>query len=169
MESDVWVVDAGGSEVWREVRYEGQPRHLAVRLRLAPTSDGVAVAGVQVERTDGRAVTARDLRAVKLPPNWVLHGESAARWYPSEGEPVTRNRKGPKERGDDRHRMVWGLWCRAQQVAPRAPVRWMLPYLGVSDATARRWVQQARQRAEDLGWAAPGQSESSGGLSQPCS
>lgn len=145
-----WVIDAGTGE-WREARYEGQPPYLKLLLKLAPTRDGVAVAGVQVERRDGRAVSARDLRAVRLPPTWVLHGEAAARWYPTEEAPVARSRWGSRDRLDDRHRMVWDLWQQAQEAAPRAPIVWMLPQLDVSDATARRWVKAAREHAAEQG------------------
>jgi hypothetical protein len=146
-----WVIDAGTAE-WREARYDGQPPHLKLLLCLAPTKDGVAVAGVQVERRDGRAVSARDLRSVRLPPNWVLRGEAAERWYPTEEQPVARSRWSSREGLDDRHRMVWDLWLQAQEVAPRYPIRWLLPQLDVSDATARRWVKAARERAAELGW-----------------
>lgn len=143
-----WVIDAGDAE-WREARWDGQPPCLKLLLRLAPTSDGVAVAGVQVERRDGRAVSARDLRDVRLPPSWVLLGESAARWYPTEQPSVARSRWDSREGLDDRHRMVWDLWLQAQEVAPRTPVRWMLPQLGKSDATVRRWVKAAREWAAE--------------------
>lgn len=155
---DVWIVDVAGDSPWREVtHYEGKPEALAIRMRFAPTAEGVAVAGVQIERTDGHALTARDLRAVRLPPNWLLWGESAQRWYQSDGEAITRSRKGPKDRGDDKHRMVWDLWCQAQEVAPRAPVRWMLAQdqIDVSDATVRRWIKRAKERAAALGWPPP--------------
>jgi hypothetical protein len=149
--TDMWIIDAAGTSPWREVRYDGQPRWLRVLMQFAPTTDGVALAGVQIHRNDGRAVTSRDLRAVKIPPTWVLHGETAARWYGSEGTPIAR-RKGLKADGDERHRLVYDLWLQAQQVAPRAPVRWLLPHFGVSDATARRWIGRAKDRAAELGW-----------------
>jgi len=149
----MWVIDAADGAEWRAVdAYPDKPDHLSVRMRFAPTADGVAVAGVQVERTDGRALTARDLRLVKLPPNWVLFGETAVRWYQPGGADAVRSRKGPKDDGDAKHRRVWDLYQEALDVAPRAPVRWMLPQLGVSDATARRWIGRARQRAAELGW-----------------
>ncbi len=148
----MWVVDAADGVQWRDLRWEGQPHWLAVRVRFAPTGDGVAVAGVQIERNDGRAVTARDLRAVKLPPNWVLFGEAAARWCKPAGEPISASRKGPKAKGDEHWRAVWNAWQEARQVAPRAPVAWLLTRWPVSDATMRRWVKRARERAEACGW-----------------
>jgi hypothetical protein len=39
---------------------------------------------------------------------------------------------------------VWDLYQETLGVAPRAPVRWMLPQLGVSDAMVRRWIGRAR-------------------------
>src|SRR5260370_42195321 len=155
----MWLVDAGDGVVWGELGGEGQAPGLIVRVRFAPTGDGVAVAGVQVERTDGRAVTARDLRAVKLPPNWVLFGEAAARWFQPSGEPVRASRKGPNAKSDEHWHAVWNAWQQAQQAAPRAPVAWLLTRWPVSDATMRRWVRQARERAAARGWpdAAPPQ------------
>lgn len=156
MVDQVWVIDAGGDTEWRELRYEKQPGWLVIRLRFAPTSDGVAVVGAQVERRDGRALTARDLRLVKLPPNWVLFGESAARWYaPAEGTtPVTAPRKGARGHDDDHWREVWSAWLEAMQVAPRAPVKWLLASgrWPVTDATMRRWIARARECAAELGW-----------------
>jgi hypothetical protein len=149
----MWIVDAAEGPAWREVHaYPGKPDHLTVQLRFAPTGDGVAVAGVQIERTDGRALTARDLREVKLPPNWVLFGETAVRWYQPDGAQAVRSRRGPKGDDEARDRMVWDLYRQAMEVAPRAPVRWMLPQLGISDATARRWIGRARLRATERGW-----------------
>jgi hypothetical protein len=151
--SVMWIVDAGERGTWREVdAYPGKPDHLTVRMRFAPTGDGVAVAGVQVERTDGRALTARDLRQVKLPPNWVLFGETAIRWYQPDGPEAARNPRGPHDDGLKRDRQVWDLYQQAMDVAPRAPVRWMLPQLKISDATARRWIGRAKLRAAELGW-----------------
>ena len=152
----VWGVDAAEGLVWRELRYESQPAWLAVRLKLAPTADGVAVAGVQVERRDGRALTARDLRLVKLPPNWVLFGESAARWFPpAEGAPaVSASKKGAHGKGDRHWRAVYVAWRQAMEAAPRAPVKFMLAsgQWAVADATMRRWIARARERGAELGW-----------------
>lgn len=152
----VWVIDAADGAQWREFRYEGQPAHLAIRLRLAPTADGVAVAGVQVERQDGRALTARDLRLVRFPPNWVLFGEAVTSWYGSGGDTpaVATPRKGARLKDDAHWRDVYTAWQRAMQAAPRAPVKWLLASgrWPVTDATMRRWVTRARDRAAELGW-----------------
>src|ERR1700722_14156391 len=110
----MWIVDAGEEATWREVHESpGKPDRLTVRMRFAPTGDGVAVAGVQVERIDGRALTARDLREVKLPPNWVLFGETAVRWYQPAGMPAARNPRGPKGDDAERDRRVWDLYQQA--------------------------------------------------------
>src|SRR5580692_9739756 len=96
----MWVIDGADGVAWRDIDYyPDKPDHLSVKMRFAPTADGVAVAGIQVERTDGRALTARDLRMVRLPPNWVLFGETAVRWYQPQGEQASHKRRGPK--GDD--------------------------------------------------------------------
>lgn len=152
----MWVVDAAEGLAWRELRYEGQPGWLAVRLKFAPTSDGVAVVGAQVERRDGRALTARDLRLVKLPPNWVLFGESAAQWFaPGDAAaPVAATRKGAHGHDDEHWRAVYLAWLRAMESAPRAPAKWLLASgrWPVSNATMRRWITRARERAAELGW-----------------
>jgi hypothetical protein len=147
---------AATNGVWREMDYEGKPDNLSIRMRFGPTGDGVAVAGIMVERTDGRAVTAQDLRRVKLPPNWMLFGETAVRWYQPTGAHVARHTKARDADGTRRDRWVWDLWNQALIVAPRAPVLWMLPQMGgISEATARRWIKRARKRAVELGWPAP--------------
>lgn len=151
------MIDAEQSARWRELRYEDQPAWLAIRLRLAPTVDGVAVAGVQVDRRDGRALTARDLRLVHFPPNWVLFGESATRWYSASADDttaVTSPGKGARAKDDAHWRDVYSAWCQAMQAAPRAPVKWLLASgrWPVTDATMRRWIGRARQRAVELGW-----------------
>lgn len=148
----MWIIDAADGATWRAVDYDDKPDHLSIQMRFASTGDGVAVAGVQVERTDGRALTARDLRLVRFPPNWVLFGETVIRWFQPGAASAVRSRKGPKGDDEARDRMVWDLYRQALEVTPRAPVRWMLPQLKVSDATARRWITRARKRAADLGW-----------------
>jgi hypothetical protein len=152
----MWVVDAAEGVPWREVRYEGQPAWLVIRLKFAPTADGVAVAGAQIERRDGRALTARDLRLVKLPPNWFLFGESASRWFaPADAAaPVAATKKGAHGHDDDHWRAIHSAWLQAMESAPRAPVKWLLASgrWPVTDATMRRWIARARQRAAELGW-----------------
>jgi hypothetical protein len=125
------------------------PAGLVLRIRVAPTEDGFAVAGVLVERDDGRAVTARDLRRVKLPPAWTLASQPLP-----ESAAVRPAKPGPHGLGDDHWRAVLELRARAEGVAPRAPVRWMrAQWPGEpSDATMRRWIARARERAAELGW-----------------
>jgi hypothetical protein len=131
---------------WVAVRHPDMPERLRLHVKVAPTETGFAVVAVQVEREDGRAITAQDLRRVKLPPAWVLAS--------SLGPRVTSPRPGPRGKGDDHWRTVYELWLRAQQVAPHTPVRWMLAEWEpeVSDATMRRWVARARERAAVNGW-----------------
>jgi len=152
----MWSIDAGEDAVWRELVYADQPHWLTVRLRLAPTVDGVAVAGLQVDRNDGHALTARDLRLVKLPPNWLLFGEAAKRWYPAPASerPVQATRKGARGHDDQHWRMVWDAWRQAAMAAPRSPVKFLLRSgrWPVTDATMRRWIARARARAAELGW-----------------
>jgi len=136
---------------WREFDYEGKPPGLSVRVELASDGDSVKVGRVWIERTDGRAVTAKNLREVKLPaPTRDLAGGTAA----GTCEGLARNRRLSRTRDDDRqHRAVWDLWQQALRVAPRAPTQWTMRHLGVSEATARRWTKQARERAASQGWA----------------
>jgi hypothetical protein len=135
---------------WATVRHPDMPEGLHLRVKVAHTEDGFAVVAVLVEREDGRAITARDLRRVKLPPAWSL----ASNLGRLPGSPViTAARPGARGKSDDHWRAVFDLWARAQRVAPRAPVRWMREqWPDVSDATMRRWVKRARSRAEINGW-----------------
>lgn len=136
---------------WAVVRHPDMPEGLQLRVRTAPTEDGFAIVAVLVEREDGRAVSARDLRKVKLPPAWAL----APFMAPRPGTPqVGPARPGRRGKTDDHWRAVFGLWREARKVAPLAPVRWMrAQWPGEpSDATMRRWITRARERAEAGGW-----------------
>lgn len=165
---DVWMIDAAEGVEWRGLNYPGQPGWLAIRLKFAPTAAGVAVVAAQVERRDGRALTARDLRLIKLPPGWVLSGATASRWYaPAEGtQPVAAARKGARGKDDQHWRAVYSAWHQAMQAAPRAPVKWMLASgrWPVTDATMRRWIARARERAAELGWNQPAQPQEGTGF-----
>jgi hypothetical protein len=136
---------------WATVRHPEMPEGLHLRVKVAHTEDGFAVVAVLVEREDGRAITARDLRRVKLPPAWAL----ASHMPRPPGSPsIAPSRPGPRGKGDDHWRAVFGLWVQAQQVAPHTPVRWLRTQWpgAVSDATMRRWVKRARERAGVNGW-----------------
>jgi hypothetical protein len=142
----VWAIGwTLGTPDWAAVRHPDMPEDLRLRIRVADTEDGFAVVAALVERADGRPLAARDLRKVKLPPSWVLA---------SSLSPVTSARPGPRGKGDEHWRAVFDLWTRAQQVAPHTPVRWMrTQWPGErSDATMRRWVKIARERAEINKW-----------------
>jgi hypothetical protein len=62
---------------------------------------------------------------------------------------------GRRRKADAHWRTVYNLWLQAQQDAPQAPVRWMREEwpAEVSDATMRRWIKKAQERAgtEDQG------------------
>lgn len=134
---------------------------MTVSVRVARTVDGLGVEAVLIERNDGSAVTARDLRTVKLPPPWLL-ASSRAFMSPGDDSPlITTARRGARGKGDDHWRAVFDLWSQAQRVAPRAPVRWMRARWpdAVSDATMRRWIMRARKRAEINGWRDEGLSD----------
>jgi hypothetical protein len=136
---------------WAAVRHPQIPEDLQLSVRVARTEDGVAVIAALVERSDGRALTARDIRRVKLPPPWALAAERERQ----SGSPlITPARPGPRGKGDDHWRAVYDLFVKAQRVAPHTPVRWMLTQWQpeVSDATMRRWVKRARERAEINKW-----------------
>jgi hypothetical protein len=126
------------------------PKDLLLRVRVAQTEDGVAVVAALIERADGRAIGARDLRRVKMPPAWALASPSRS----PGSRRVALPRPGPRGKGDDHWRAVFDLWVRAKQVAPHTPVRWMLAEWQpeVSDATMRRWAARARERAAINGW-----------------
>lgn len=136
---------------WATIGHPDMPKGLHLSVKIAPTVDGLAVSAVLIERVDGRAITARDLR-IKLPPAWLL---AAGRPSSLPGSPViAAARPGARGKSDDHWRAVFDLWARAQRVAPRAPVRWMRTQWprDVSDATMRRWTKRARERAEVRGW-----------------
>ena len=135
---------------WAAVRHPDMPEGLVVRVKVAATEGGFAVASVLIEREDGRAVTARDLRRAKIPPAWVL----ASHLMPLPDSPVLRPaRPGPRGLDDDHWRAVLNLWDQAQRVAPRAPIRWMrAQWPGQpSDATMRRWRDRALERSAGPG------------------
>lgn len=145
----VWTL---GTPDWATVRHPDMPEGLRLRVRVAHTEDGFAVVAALIEREDGRAITARDLRKVKLPPPWALAADQMRR---QPGSPlITPRRPGPRGKGDDHWRAVFDQWVRAQQVAPRTPVRWMRTQWegDVSDATMRRWVKRALERADYHEW-----------------
>jgi hypothetical protein len=147
-----WVIEwTVAPPDWAGIRHPQIPEDLNLWVRVARTEDGVAVNAALVERADGRALTARDIRKVKLPPAWALASNlERQRGFPLISPP----RPGPRGHGDDHWRAVFDLWTQAQRVAPRSPVRWMLTRWQpeVSDATMRRWVKQARERARVNGW-----------------
>jgi hypothetical protein len=139
---------------WVTFWHRDVPQYLRIMVRVARTSDGLAAEAVLVERNDGRAVTARDLRDIKLPQPWMLaRGQEFMR---SDGDSsmITAARPGARGKSDDHWRAVFRLWARAQRVAPRTPVRWMRTKWpeDVSDATMRRWIKRARERAASQGW-----------------
>ena len=119
-----------------------------IMVRTGLTSDGVAVEAALIERTDGRALNARDLREVRLPQPWMLaRGREQA--GPGGAPAVTAVPSGARSKGDEHWRAVLRLLAEAERVAPRTPVRWMREQWPehVSDATMRRWVKKARERA----------------------
>jgi hypothetical protein len=143
----LWAIEWRlGTPDWAEVRHPGMPKNLRLRVRVASTEDGLAVVAAQVERTNGRAITAQDLRRVKLPPAWVLAS--------SLGPQITSPRPGPRGKDDEHWRAVFDLWTQAKKFAPHTRVRWMRTQWerGVPDATMRRWVNKARERARVNGW-----------------
>jgi hypothetical protein len=130
------------------------PASLYLSVRVARTEDGIAAEAVLIERHDGRAITARDLRAVKLPPAWMLDSGREFMAPGDDSPAITAARQGPRRKGDDFWGAVFTLWNQAQRAAPQAPVRWMRKHWpdDVSDATMRRWIKRAHERARINGW-----------------
>ena len=63
-----WVIEWSlAPPDWATVRHPDMPEGLHLRVKVASTEDGVAIDAVLVERKDGRAITARDLRRVSCP------------------------------------------------------------------------------------------------------
>jgi hypothetical protein len=137
---------------WATFWHREMPPYLRVMVRTGLTPDGVAVEAVTVERTDGRALNARDLRDVRLPQPWMLaRGRELA--GPGGAPAVTAARPGARDKGGEHWRAVLRLLAEAERVAPRTPTKWMCqqwPYR-VSDATMRRWVKKARERTANEG------------------
>lgn len=136
---------------WATIRHPDMPEGLHLRVRVAPTDDGFAVVAALIERKDGRAISARDLRRVKLPPAWALASHMSRQ---PGSPPISSARPGPRDKGDDHWRAVFDLWVQAQRVAPHTPVRWMRTQwtADISDATMRRWIKRAQERAQAMGW-----------------
>jgi hypothetical protein len=139
---------------WARFMHLDMPDHINVTVRIARTSDGLAPEAVLVERNDGRAVTARDLRSVKLPQPWMLaRGRELMR--PDDDSAAIAAASPGRRRKDDAHwRTVYNLWVQAHRNAPHAPVRWMREEWPdeVSDATMRRWIKRAQERADINQW-----------------
>ena len=75
-------------------------------------------------------------------------------FYPITAAPsVAAVPSGARGKGDEHWRAVLRLLAEAERVAPRTPVRWMREQWPehVSDATMRRWVKKARERAANEG------------------
>jgi hypothetical protein len=138
---------------WTTFWHRDMPQYLQVMVRVGRTADGLAAEAVLVARNDGRAVTARDLRSVKIPQPWMLARGREFAW-PDHGSPtITAVGPGARSKSDDHWRAVFSLWSRARRTAPRSPIKWMLAQRpDVSDATMRRWVKRARERAKVNGW-----------------
>lgn len=138
---------------WAAFMHLDMPGYLRVMVRTALTPDGVAAEAVLIERTDGQALTAQDLRKAKLPQPWMLAaGRDLAR--PGDPATVTAARLGAHGKSDDHWQAVLRLLAEAERVAPRTPVLWLRekwPY-PVSDPTMRRWIARARKRAAERGW-----------------
>src|SRR5260221_12154089 len=120
-----WI--SGGPPGWAWVMHPAVPDELKVTVKMARTKGGLAPEAVLVERMDGRAITARDLRAVKLPPPWML-ASSIRRFLPAgdDSPVIAAARKGPRGKGDEHWRAVFSLWSEARRVAPPTHGKWML-------------------------------------------
>jgi hypothetical protein len=90
---------------------------MTVSVRIARTVDGSGVQAVLVERNDGGALTARDLRTVKLPPAWML--TSSRKLVPAGDDcpMINAASRGAKSKGDDHWRAVYDLSNQAQRDA----------------------------------------------------
>ena len=71
-------------------------------------------------------------------------------------DPVTAaaSKPGARSKGDDHWRAVLRLLAEAERVAPHTPVKYLRErWPGyVSDASMRRWIARARERAAEPGW-----------------
>ena len=164
-----WVVSwMDAPPGWARVLHPDQPDHLTLTIRMARTKDGMAAEALLIERHDGRAISARDLRSVRIPPAWVL--ASSLQFVPAGDDSplIAEARGGARGKSDDHWRAVHRLWIEAQRADPRAPVRYMRQRWRpeVSDPTMRRWIKKAHERAEVSGWS-DGADPSSPGTRSP--
>jgi hypothetical protein len=143
-----------GPPGWAVIGPPGSPANMKVSVQVARTADGLGVRSVLIERIDGGALSARDLRAVKLPPAWMLAKNLRFMSASDDSPLITAVGTGTKRKGDAHWKAVYDHWNEAMRVAPRAPVRWMREtWPGApTDATMRRWIKHARVRAEFNGW-----------------
>lgn len=116
----------------------------------AGVDDGRSVVtGIVVTRTDGQALTARDLRRIRFPPSSRLWAERLEKY--GAARRAAPAKPGPKGHPIEHWRGVYDLWEQALRAAPRAPIRWIQQQYEpeVSIATVGRWVKRARGMKEE--------------------
>ena len=164
-DQNVQLGDLGGEVV---IGIQVQPAHLAVGSGEPAVAGHLQVLGLAAQHAFGQAgqlagvPLARDQRLDHRPARDAQQPArhridlDASRWFaPAEGAaPVAAPRKGARGKDDDHWRAVYTAWLQAMESAPRAPVKWMLASgrWPAGDATMRRWIARARQRAAELGW-----------------
>lgn len=139
-------------ELWLRLEYDGLPGAL-ISVRLQPSREGLTCSAVLVER-DGRQLTSRDLRALRLGPIVEWARTTAYRSYVESfvHERARTARPGRPGYGEEHWTAVrerYAFWSKhdPQRVIKR--MREEYPERErPSDATMRRWVQRVRTTEE---------------------
>lgn len=181
---DRWLVDL--SEPWDEERAKrllGKHPWLTltrpdlpfpIHARFGRSDDGRLVCtGLLVAGDDPREITSRSLRAI--PMGDVVEQVAAARddqevgaivrrvmGIDDEPKDIPRRRPGGGGYGREHFEQVATAYRAALATSPRAPMKELARRLSTSEATARRWVQRAR----DMGLLGASQPGKAGELSE---
>jgi hypothetical protein len=147
----IWRLLNDIDDEWLELSHPDLP-DTTIRVRIAPTPDGVACVGIHVER-DGHALGARDLRKIKLRPliEAYLAG-SAGLLRAASTTPVRPPRPGRRGHDDAHWADIHQRDLRARERHPHRFVQAMREEYPIndrpSDAQMRRWVKAVQQKIE---------------------
>jgi hypothetical protein len=148
----IWALLNNIDDEWLELSRSDLPGTI-VRVRIAPTVDGVACVGIHLER-EGRALAARDLRKIKLRPliEGYLAGHADLLRTAGITTPVLPARPGRRGYDDDFWADVHQRYLRNRQLHPHRFVQAMREEWPLderpSDAAMRRWVKTVQLKIE---------------------
>lgn len=130
--------------MWLRATHQDDPS-LSVLLRLTATAAGESATTALLFLRDGKAVSARDLRALPIAP-LMEYGKQLAPWFETAPEVRVRPaRPGPKGHPPEHWLAVWELYQQAKAAGVRNHIQWMRAKWDdpVPDATMRRWKDRA--------------------------